>query len=63
MRAPRANLPQWKIHLVRGAMEFLEDDMGGLVTPTMIARRIPSFSLSDIEYAIKFLTERHSTER
>lgn len=64
MRAPRSPiLPQWKIDLVRGAIEFLGDEMGGPVTATMIARRIPSFSLSDIENAIEFLKERHRTER
>ena len=46
-----------------GAIEFLEDEMGGPVTAKMIAKRIPSLSLADIENAVKFLKERHRTER
>jgi hypothetical protein len=64
MRTPRSPiLPQWKIDLVRGAIEFLEGEKREPVTAEMIAKRIPSFSLSNVENAIKFLKERHRTER
>jgi hypothetical protein len=56
MNAPRRPaLPRWKIDLVREAMKFLQDEMGGPVTAEMIARRIPSFSMADIEIAMKLL--------
>jgi hypothetical protein len=63
MNAPESPLPQWKIDLVRGAIEFLEDEMGGPVTAKMIARRIPSFSMADIENAMRFLKAQRRGER
>jgi len=44
-------------------MRFIEGEKAPPVTTAMIAKRIPSFSLSDVENAMKFLKERHRTER
>ena len=63
MNAPRRPmLPQWKIDLVREAMKFLQEEKGGPVTAKMIARRIPSFSMADIEIAMKLLARGGSAE-
>jgi hypothetical protein len=64
MNAPRRpTLPQWKIDLVREAMKVIEGEKGCPVTATMIARRIPSFSMSDIEVAMKLLEAQQRSER
>jgi hypothetical protein len=56
MKVPRRPiLPQWKNDLVREAIKFIEGEMGGTVTATMVAKRIPSFSMADIEIAMKLL--------
>ena len=56
MNAPRhPALPKWKIDLVREAMRFIEGEKGCRVTAAMIARRIPSFSMVDIEIAMRLL--------
>ncbi len=48
-------MPKWKIDLVREAIKFIEGEMGGNVTATTVAKRIPSFSKADIEIAMKLL--------
>ena len=54
MNAPRRpTLPQWKIDLVRAAIKIIEGEKGRRVTAAMIARRIPSFSMADIEIAME----------
>ncbi len=56
MKVPgRLTLPKWKIDLVREAIKFIEGEMGGNVTATTVAKRIPSFSKADIEIAMKLL--------
>jgi hypothetical protein len=55
MDAPRRQLPQWKIDFVREAMRVIKVEKGCPVTSTMIARRIPSFSMADIEIAMRLL--------
>jgi hypothetical protein len=53
MKVPRRPiLPQWKNDLVREAIKFIEGEMGGTVTATTVAKRIPSFSMADIEIAM-----------
>ena len=50
MTFPRSPaLPQWKIDLVREAMRILEGEKVPRVTAALIARRIPSLSLADID--------------
>ena len=42
MKVPRRPiLPQWKNDLVREAIKFIEGEMGGTVTATTVAKRIP----------------------
>ena len=54
MNAPRRpTLPQWKIDLVREAIKIIEGEKGRRVTAAMIARRIPSLSMADIEIAME----------
>ena len=56
MNSPRRpTLPKWKIDLVREAISFIEGEMGSTVTATMVAKRIPSLSIADIEIAMKLL--------
>ena len=56
MASPRRpTLPQWKIDSVREAISFIEGEMGGTVTATMVAKRIPSLSIAEIEIAMKLL--------
>ena len=54
MNAPASTLPQWKIDLVREAIKIIEGEKGRPVTAAMIARRIPSLSMADIEIAMTF---------
>ena len=64
MNAPRTpNLPQWKIDLVREAMRILEGEKGRRVTAALIARRVPSLSLADIEIAMNRLSAQRRRER
>ena len=64
MKAPRhPTFSQWKIELVRDAIKFLQDEIGDPVTAKMIARRIPSFSMADIEIAMKLLEGQQGRER
>ena len=54
VNAPRRpTLPQWKIDLVREAIKIIEGEKGRRVTAAMIARRIPSFAMADIEIAMR----------
>jgi hypothetical protein len=64
MNAPRTpNLPQWKIDLVREAMKIIEAEKNRPVTAALIARRIPSLSLADIENAVKLVRAQRRRER
>jgi hypothetical protein len=64
MNAPRRpTLPQWKIDLVREAIKIIEGEKGRRVTAAMIARRIPSFSMADIEIAMELLEGQQGRER
>ena len=64
MNAPRSpTLPQWKIDLVREAIRIIEGEKGRRVTAAMIARRIPSLSMADIEIAMKRLAAHRRRER
>ena len=64
MNAPRSpTLPQWKIDLVREAIRIIEGEKGRRVTAAMIARRIPSLSMADIEIAMKRLAAQRRRER
>ena len=64
MNAPRRpTLPQWKIDLVREAIKIIEGEKGRRVTAAMIARRIPSFSMADIEIAMELLEAQQGRER
>jgi len=58
----RPTLPRWKIDLVREAIRFIQDEMGGPVTAKLIARRIPSFSMADIEIAMELLEGHQGRE-
>jgi hypothetical protein len=58
----RPTLPRWKIDLVREAIRFIQDEMGGPVTAKVIARRIPSFSMADIEIAMELLEGQQDRE-
>jgi hypothetical protein len=63
MNAPRSpTLPQWKIDLVREAMRVIKVEKGRRVTAAMIARRIPSFSMVDIEIAMRLLRAQQRSE-
>ena len=63
MTFPRTpNLLQWKIDLVREAMRILEGEKERRVTAALIARRIPSLSLADIEDAMKCLSAQRRRE-
>jgi hypothetical protein len=57
------NLPKWKIELVRDAMRLIEAEKGCRVTAEVIARRIPSLSMVDIESAIRLLRSQQRSER
>jgi hypothetical protein len=64
MNAPRRPaLPQWKIDLVREAIKYIEGEIGGPVTAKMIARRIPSFSMNDIETAMNLSAAQRRRQR
>ena len=64
MKAPRRpTLPRWKIDLVGEAMKFLQEETGGPVTAKIIARRVPSLSMADIEIAMKLLEGQQGRER
>jgi hypothetical protein len=64
MNSPRRpTLPQWKIDLVREAISFIEGEMGDIVTATMVAKRIPSLSIADIEIAMKLLEAQRRRAR
>jgi hypothetical protein len=64
MKVPgRPTLPKWKIDLVREAISFIEGEMGSTVTATMVAKRIPSLSMADIEIAMKLLDEQRRWAR
>jgi hypothetical protein len=64
MNSPRRpTLPQWKIDLVREAISFIEGEMGSAVTATMVAKRIPSLSIADIEIAMKLLEAQRRRAR
>jgi hypothetical protein len=64
MNAPRhPTLPQWKIDLVREAIRIIEGEKGRTVTAAMIARRIPSLSLADIEIAVRLSRAQGRRER
>jgi hypothetical protein len=53
MKAPRRTpLPQWKVDLVRDAIKHIEDEVGGPVTAQTVRKRIPAFSIEDIEDAM-----------
>ena len=56
-------LPQWKIDLVREAIRIIEGEKGCRVTAAMIARRIPSLSMADIEIAMPSVRMQCSRER
>jgi hypothetical protein len=63
LNAPRSPvLPQWKIDFAREAIKIIEAEKGTPVTAAMIARRIPSLSMTDIEIAVRFLLFRYSCE-
>ena len=64
MNAPRSpTLPQWKIDLVQEAIRIIEGEKGRSVTAAMIARRIPSLSMADIEIAVRLLRAQRRQER
>ena len=64
MNAPRTPaLPQWKIDLVREAIRILESEKGRRVMAAMIARRIPSLSLADIDIAVRLLRVQDRRDR
>jgi len=52
-----------KIDLVREAIRFIEGEMGGTVTATTVAKRMPSFSMADIEIAMKLLEAQRRRAR
>ena len=58
----RPTLPRWKIDLVREAIRFIQDEMGGPVTAKVIARKIPSFSMADIEIVMELLEGQQGRE-
>jgi hypothetical protein len=59
MKAPRiAPLPKWKVELVEETIKFLEGEVGGLVTAETVHKRIPAFSIEDIEDAMEQLRKR-----
>ena len=63
MTFPRTpNLLQWKIDSVREAMRILEGEKERRVTAALIARRIPSLSLADIEDTMKCLSAQRRRE-
>ena len=62
-RAASSTLPQWKIDLVREAIRIIEGEKGRRVTAAMIARRIPSFAMADIEIAMRLLRAQRHRER
>jgi hypothetical protein len=49
--------------LVREAISFIEGEMGSAVTATMVAKRIPSLSIADIEIAMKLLEAQRRRAR
>jgi hypothetical protein len=62
MKPPRhPTLAVWKIELVRDAMRVIKRENGRAVTAA-IARRIPSFSLVDIEIAMRLLRKQQRSE-
>ena len=63
MNARDPPLPQWKIDFVREAKRILENEKRRTVTPEMIARRVPSLSMADIDIAMKRLAAQRRRER
>jgi hypothetical protein len=61
--ATSSHFAQWKIDLVREAISFIEGEMGSTVTATMVAKRIPSLSIADIEIAMKLLEAQRRRAR
>ena len=56
-------LLQWKIDLVREAIRILEGEKGCRVTAALVAKRIPSLPLPDIEIAMNCLAAQRRRER
>jgi hypothetical protein len=64
MNAPRSpTLPQWKIDLVQEVIRILEGEKMLRVTAAMIARRIPSLSITDIDIAVRLLQAQDRREK
>jgi hypothetical protein len=52
-------LPKWKLDLVGAAIDLIEEEVGRPATPEIIGRRIPAFSMEDIQIAMEQLKKQH----